>query len=254
MKKQFGRLTVVMIIGLALSLVTFSTGLAITITVDGVKEAAWNGVGGQTPGAAADDDEGGISNDRDISSFMWTNNTTTMFFLMETYANTTYTGNPAPTVVLCIDIDNNTGTGGSYANCNNMTGIDRSIVYTRFGIELYNGDPNTGTVIGTATVARQTATNVNEFSVDLASLGIGSGNCTQNMPAVLYFDNGTTEPDDNTPNSGAMTIGCGGPTVIELSNLNARANSAVPTILFAASVCLLIGAGSLYLIARRRKA
>ena len=45
--------TLIMVVGVA---------YAITITVDGTKEAAWNGSGGQTPGSQTDLDETGITN------------------------------------------------------------------------------------------------------------------------------------------------------------------------------------------------
>ena len=235
----------VLITSLILTLMMTGIVQAITIVVDGTKEAVWDtGSGGQTPGSQSDVNEGTITDGYDIEEFKWTNDTTNMYFLMDTYATTIWTGTPAPTLVICIDVDNNTGTGGSYANCNNMTGIDRSIIVTRFGAEVYNGDPNTGTYVDVATSAR--SGDITEVGVELADLGIpGTFTCSQGMPTAVYFDNGITDPDDNTPDSGTISIGCGAPTAVTISKIGAQALGYQWTIAAAGTISL-VGAGVIF--------
>ncbi len=171
---------------------------------------------------------------------------------MKTYTDTSYSGAPFPTVIICLNIDNNTGTGGSYANCNGMTGIDRSILWNRFFIQVYDGDVNAGTLITTAVANRQTATNVTEVAVDLASLGLPSPfTCTQTIQAAIYFDNGTLDPDDTTPDAGTVTIGCGGPTAVTLQTSEATSAPAVWPLWLA--VALLLGGVTGRLLHQRKR-
>lgn len=214
---------------LALGLFLVSTVYAVNITVDGIKDPSWSGGGGQTPGVQNDANEAGITDGYDVEQFLYTNNTTDMFFAIDTYANTIYSGTPFPTVVICLDTDNNVATGGSYANCNGMSGIDRSIVLTGFSgtllSQLYDGDPNTGTdITGTATMSQAYATDFTEVSVDLASLGLTGAACVNDIQAAIYFDNGITDPDDNTPDTGLITMSCGSPTAVAYKSAQTSVN------------------------------
>jgi hypothetical protein len=250
--KHKSRLLAVLGTSLAIILLTVQAAYAITITVDGTRESAWDGDMGQLPGIQSDPDESGITDGYDVEEFRWTNDATNMYFLMDTYASTIWTGNPAPTLVICINLDNNTATGGSYSNCNNMTGIDRSIVVTRYGIDVYDGDPNTGTLIS-ATTQDATSGDITEVSIDLASLGIGSTfSCIQGMPAAIYFDNGIGDPDDHTPDTGLFTIGCGSPTSITISESNAQPSSA-QWVTPAIGIASLVNVGVVALVYKRRK-
>lgn len=215
---------------IGLSMVTVVS--AITITVDGVREGVWAGSGGQTPGIQSDANEGGITDGYDVEEVLWTNDQTNFYFLMQTYANTIWTGTPRPTLVICIDTDDNTATGGTYANCNNMTGIDRSIVVDRgagttLNVDVLDSDPNTGNSIGAGIGARTNPSGVvNEVSVSLADLGLNSAAaCSGPMPAVIYFDNGVVDPDDNTPDTGTFNLTCGAPTAVTLANANAQSQT-----------------------------
>lgn len=231
-------------IATGMALVFSSVAYAITITVDGTREAAWDGSGGETPGSVADLNEAAITDGYDILRFQWTNDPTNMFFLVETFANTISSGTPIPTIIICLDTDSNTGTGGTYANCNGMTGIDRSIVMSRAGVDVYNGDPNTGTLIGGGgTGTRAVATTITEASVPLSDLGFSSSFCPSSIPTAVYFDNGIVDPDDNVPDSGTFTIGCGGPTAVTLSSLQARSNTSpvLPLALVGGTLVALIG-------------
>ena len=237
-------------LALLMALLVAGSALAITIAVDGVRESAWDGDGGQTPGNTTDPDEVDIPNNYDIEEILWTNDTTNFYFLIQTYDNVIFTGNPRPTIIICLDTDNNTSTGGSYANCNNMSGIDRSIIIDRSAAEIYDGDPNNGTYLNDGTHAYQT--NITEISVALSDLGLSASNCSQNMPAVVYFDNGTVAPDDNTPDSGFVAIGCGGPTAIQLTNLEAQNHT--PLVIAASALLLVLFSGGALLAYKRSRA
>lgn len=211
-----------------ISLFFVQTSYAITIVIDGIREVVWDtGAGIQLPGIQNDVNEGGITDGYDVEQVLWTNDTTNFYFLMQTYANTIWTGTPRPTLVICINTDNNLGTGGTYANCNNMTGIDRSIVIDRgvgatLNVDVLDSDPNTGNSLGAGTGAR--VNTVNEISVSLALLGLNSAAaCTGPMPAVIYFDNGVVDPDDNTPNTGTFNLTCGAPTAVTMQNVETQA-------------------------------
>jgi len=209
--------TIMLVVGLVVA--TTGVAYAITIVVDGIKESAWNGSGGQTPGSVTDANESAIADGRDIKEFKWTNDSTNMYFLMETYANTVWTGNPYPTLVICMDTDNNSGTGGTYTNCG-MTGIERSIVCTRYGCELYDGDPDNGTLISNPAFGK--ATVYAEVGASISDLGL-SGICDgRSMATAIYFDGGTTDPDDNTPDTGTFPLTCGTPTAVTLQSTQAR--------------------------------
>jgi hypothetical protein len=245
------KLVLALIIALVAALMLSGIAYAITIVVDGVREAAWDGSGGQVPGSITDGNEPGITDGYDISRIQWTNDGTNFYFLVETYANSILSGNPIPTVVICLNTDS-LPSGGSYANCNGMTGIDRSIVLTRFGVQIYDGDPNAGTIINTPTAA-QTAANITEASISLSGLGFSAGNCPATIPYAVYFDNGIVDADDNVPDNGILTLSCGGPTAVELSSLQARPTSSpvLPVALVGVSAAALIGI--VFLTRRGRK-
>ena len=236
-------------VALVAALVLSSVAYAITIVVDGVREAAWGGSGGQTPGTVNDPNEPTITDGYDIQMFQWTNDGTNMYLLFQTYANTIWTGFPLPTIVICLNTDNNTATGGAYANCSNMTGIDRSIAINSNGVTVFNGPPG-GPVLGTGVQASQT--NVTEISIPLSLLGFSAGSCPGIIPAAIYFDNGIVDPDDTVPDLGTTPINCGGPTAITLNSLQAQPTTppVVPVALIGISAVALIG---VVLFARRRK-
>jgi hypothetical protein len=226
-----------------------SIAYAISINVDGVREAAWNGSGGQTPGIYTDTNEILIINGYDIQTVQWTNDGTYMYFLLQTYADTIIPGDPVPTIYICLDTDNNAGTGGDYANCSNMTGIERTIVIFGSMVEVVDGDPNTGPVIGNGT--RGTAMDITEVSVSLSSLGFSGTFCPASITSAIYFDNGITNPDDSVPDDGTLTLSCGTPTAVTLDSLQAQpASPAVPVALIGVSA---IGLLSSVLFFRRHK-
>ena len=242
-------------LALVMAMLVVSVAMAITIVVDGDEEAVWtSGSGGQKPGSTTDPNESGITDNRDISHVYWTNDTTNFYFMIRTYATPSLGGFPAETdVYFCIDTDNDTSTGSSYANCNNMPGIDRYIHVEATDDPIVYGE--SFNVLGTGALGYNPtgATNpVIEVSVTNALLGLDSENCPQIMPMVVYFDNGTTDPDDNTPDSGSIDIGCGSPTAITLSNFEAKNNT--PVIIASAGALLLLIGGGAVLAYKRRQA
>lgn len=233
---------------------------AITIVIDGVREAVWDtGAGLQIPGIQNDPNEGPITDGYDIEQVLWTNDQNNMYFLMQTYADTIWTGTPRPTMVICLDTDNDTGTGGSYPNCNNMIGIDRSIIVQRLNasgttlaVEVVDSDPNTGNYVGDGVGARQN--NVNELSVALADLGLDSTTaCINIIPAVIYFDNGIVDPDDNTPDTGTFTLSCGSPTAVTLQSIT-TSSSPVAALSVAAVLMLAVVSAGFVLYRRQGQA
>jgi hypothetical protein len=244
------KIVVALTFALLAALMLSSVASAVTIVVDGVREAAWDGSGGQTPGTILDPNEGAITDGYDIQRVQWTNDPTKLYLLIQTYANTIFTGNPMPTIFICLDTDNNSGTGGTYANCNGMTGIDRTILINRSTVEVYNGDPNTGTVIGNG--IRATATNITEVSVNLSDLGLSSAFCPSSITTAIYFDNGIVDPDDNVPDSGTATISCGAPTAVTLNSLQAQPTTSPVLPLALVGGAAVILTGTVLFIRRKR--
>ena len=235
-----------------LSLMIVGVAGAITILVDGNRELAWDGSGGQTPGTVLDVNEGAITDGYDLRRVQWTNDQTNMYFLFETWANTIFTGFPAPTIVVCLDTDNDTATGGAYANCNGMTGINRSITISAAGVSVFSGAPGS-TFLGSGTAV--TVGIITEASVPLSLLGYSTGACPPNVPSAIYFDNGIVDPDDNVPDTpGRVNINCGGPTAVTLSSLQAQPTTSpvLPVALVGVSAAALIGV--VFLIRRRKTA
>jgi hypothetical protein len=257
-------LTIALVVAFMLSGVAF----AITIAVDGIKEAAWDGSGGQTPGIQADPDESTIDNRYDVKEIRWTNDALggsspygNIYFLMETYANFDIIYPPfQPQIMICIDVDNSTSTGTTVSGyCNNMSGVDRRIT--------------ANLSLGTVTIQRWTGTFWQavsqpsggmrseawqdtspadgiadlpyvEIGVDLESLGItNTATCLTAMPSAVYYDNGMLDDEDAVPNSSTFSIGCGTPTAITLNSLQAQPTTSpvVPVALIGVSAVALIG-------------
>ena len=240
---KMNKLKIAAFVSLVLAVMVVGVVFAITITVDGDKESAWSGSGGQTPGNTTDPNETEITDNRDIASVSWTNDESNFYLMLETYGTPSLASFPNQTdIYFCINTDNNTSTGSTYENCNNQTGIDRYIhVLAASGVAVYDSD---FLFVGNGTLGYNTGvTNpVIEVSVLNSDLGLSSSNCTQSMPMTIFFDNGTTDPDDNTPNTGQVDIGCGSPTAITLSSLEARSPWLTSPYTLSAAVLLLIAA------------
>ncbi len=241
-----------LIVALVLALGSAVTVFAITITVDGTRESAWDGSGGQTPGAQTDPNEGTVNDDVDIARVQWTNDTSNMYYLFEVQAPPVST-NTNTWQLICLDTDNNSSTGSDatskyYDNCNNQVGFDRFIHrYNYRGTWLVDVEDETGTYISGGDGTQGSGT-VLEISAPVSVLFGGS--CVGEMRTVFYFDGASTAADDNTPDSGVMTTNCGSPTAITLDSMHAASGAlSLPLALAGAAFVLIAGAG---LVLRKR--
>lgn len=203
--------------GLLLSLILAGVALAATITVDGIREAAWDAGGTQS-----DADEAGISNELDLKTVEWTNDTSNFYFLIETYAGTLWDrfGLSDPYVLLCINNDNNTSTGTAYPGICPDSGYDRYVAImggSSLAVNVY--DENFDPIAATTSAANAGA--VTEIGVDLASLGFGGANCGS-APTRVFMDGQTFDPDDNVQDEGDIPVTCSAPSAVTLSSMKAQ--------------------------------
>lgn len=232
---------------IGLSMVTVVS--AITITIDGNKDATWDGSGGQIPGIQPDLDEGGIDNRYDLREIRWTNDSTggvapygNMYWLFETYGNFDYNfPSNEPLILVCLDVDNNVGTGTAVTGfCNDMSGVDRRIrIFPGMGsvqVQQWNGASFANVAMppgGLRAVAYADAgadgvadTPFIEAGFDLQSLGItNSATCITGMRAAVYYDNGIADGEDNVSDAGTFSVSCGAPTAVTLANANAQSQT-----------------------------
>jgi hypothetical protein len=203
---------------------------ALTITVDG-NGADW-------PLAAllfSDVNEAGIIDSRDISDVYFTNNTTNLFWRYDTFASPTnynLEGLSYPYVILCMDTDNNATTGTNGLQCG-QNGVDWAVQISRtapfgtFSASLFQCNPGC-TAAGGVPVA--TAGNITELAIPLATLGITgpSPACPTGriIPASIYFDGQTGDPDDSVPGGGTLASNIPCPTPVTLTSLSATRGDA----------------------------
>ncbi len=244
-KLRMNKVGKALILAVLVAGVLVGTALAWTIVVDGTRESTWMIGGANGPGIQADQDETGINNNGvDLSLFGWTNDVTYYYFLIETYSTTTWIqAPPRPQIVICLDTDNNVGTGSFYNNCNDMSGIDRYITLNQGtvppGVTVY--DSSFSTQISTTPLVSST-NNVTELGILNTALGFDGSNCGL-VPLAVYFDGGNTDIDDNVPNSGQLTGTCGPPTAVTLSDISARPQTNSALLFVAVGLLLLVGAG-----------
>lgn len=242
---------------------------AITIVIDGIEEAVWiSGSGGQTPGTATDSNEAPIPDDADIERVRYTNDQVYFYILIKTFGTPSRWDTVlANRVDICMDTDNNTGTGGTYVNCPGMSGIDRTIRITpyfslnTFQTELqflvYNGifvNPVAGGNSEPPNVELATQGDITEMRLTLASLGLNSAAaCSGQVNINVYFDGGTTDPDDNLPDSGAFPANCGSPTAVTLQSIT-TSSSPVAALSVAAVLMLAVVSAGFVLYRRQGQA
>lgn len=240
---------------------------AVTITVDGDQESVWLGGGPQTPGIITEGNEAPINDNVDIEIFRWTNDQTNIYFLVDVYAPAPLMPALAP-IDICLDTDKDILTTIHPSltiernRCSYGTGVDGMdtiIEAYRLNsgallIDVFDVTTNPKTYLGAGTLGYNPAatTPVVEMSVPLALLGYGPGNCPDEVPFVLYYDGGDTNPDDNLPNSGPDFIDCGNPTAVSLQSIDASTGSNSTVMAIAAALVLtLLGAG--FLLVRRQQ-
>jgi len=242
-------------LALALLFLALGVAYAYVITVDG------NG-GDWLPASkvTTDDNESGISDTWDFGDIYFTTDNTYMYWRFDSYANTDWSnvGNRTRVVQICMNTDNNLGTGGTIGNCNNMQGVDRILeIYgpksgNNLNVALYDGSWNP---LSPTNAAAANQTSVNEARVQLSDLGINS-NCSSsyNMPWAMYWDNQVTDPDDNVPNTGTLTVQINCPTAVTFSSLTAQPVAPnVPVLPFAMAGLLGAGALGLFVVQRRTR-
>lgn len=247
---------------------------AITIIIDGTKEAAWGGAMGQTPGSQTDPNEGAIDDRFDLSEVMWTNDSTGgiapygfMYWLFETYGNFDYNiVSNEPLILVCLDSDNNIGTGTAVSGyCNDMNGVDYRIRIfpgtDLVQVQRWNGASfvNVAMPAGGLRDVAYADTDVDlvadtqyiEAGFDLQSIGITNGaTCINSMVAAVYYDNGIIDGEDQVTDSGTFTVSCGSPTAVSLQSFSATNNNTAVLSLAGALVLALVSFG--YLLYRRQ--
>lgn len=265
-------------LGLLFAAVVFGAAGAIMIAIDGIKEAAWSGSGGQTPGIQTDPNDASIDDRYDIKEIRWTNDAISgapyghQYFLVETYGNFHSTYPPSePSLIICMDVDNNTTTGTTVSGyCNDMSGVDRRINASLWSLSvtIFRWTGSAWAVVSTPSGGMRSVAFYDsdsggvadlpyfEVGIDSQSLGITSGaECIGAMPSAVYFENGIIDAEDSTPDSGTFNMGCGTPTTISLQSAVAHpaGNFAFP-LLIGAAVLVAGGVGGLIIALRRRKA
>jgi hypothetical protein len=288
------------VVPVVLSLAFAGLALALSVTIDGDHTTDEWGVGNSEtctigdPGCTriVDDPVDVVGPDApayDVANFHATNSATTMYFSIDMYGTgafiteTTWyeTASGRPLLTICLDIDNNTSTGGLRAagNCNGgqaMTGVDFYVT-----VVADPGDPAAPIVSvrrwnGTSFVANGAGSvgydldtdGITEVAIPMTSLGYtGNGLCPISNGAqpcaarmASYYDNGAAPSDDSVPDTDTFTFlfGCnlGGtpcsPTAITLNSMssNTDAKNTLPLILAGVSVvCAVI---AVFLVRRRK--
>src|SRR5712692_1978987 len=164
----------------ALSLLLIASGIvyALTITVDGIA-SDWPPPGPQVI-MATDPNEAAIPDNVDVSQVFYTANTTKLFGRFDTYGTPTRwtpttPGLAAPFVWICLDTDNNAGTGATVPQCNGQSGIDFIVIINgsdtgALSTDFRNCTSGACSPAG-ATMQAASQTNVTEWSVLLNNLG-----------------------------------------------------------------------------------
>jgi len=239
---------------LALALVMLAIGVAYAyvITVDGLG-SDWL----TSSVVATDGNETGISDTWDFGDIYHTTDNTYMYWRFDSITNTDWSnvGLSHRYVQICMNVDNSTVTGSTIGNCNNMAGVDRIMHITgpktgnSLNVALYDGSWG---ALSATNLAAANQGSVNEARVQLSDLGINP-NCSTSysMPWAMYWDNQTTDPDDNVPNSGTLTVTINCPTAVTVSSMSAKADA--PMLPFAAAGLLGVGALGFLIVSRRTR-
>jgi hypothetical protein len=240
------KMIIVLMVVMAMVLATTAV-YAITITVDGTRETAWDGGGSIT-----EPNEPGVANDGlDVQTIEWTNDTSNFYILLDTYAATAWNtpnGPDFPYIYFCMNTDNSLATGTANICTLGAGGYDRYVRIagpTPLTVTVFN---QAFGVIG-ATTSVATVNDITELSVDVASLGLSTANCGT-ITASAYFDGRTGDPDDSVQDSGDFSMGCGGTTAVTLQNVSASGSSVLP---FALGAFGLIVVSTGLVISRKRK-
>jgi len=218
----------VLLAALLAAFVLVPAAYALTITVDGAI-SDW----GATAPVATDLNESGIPDTWDISAVYQTSDSTFLYWRTDTFGNPTNwnPGYPYPYMFICMNTDNNVGTGATISQCAGMTGVDHILRLDGDGTStptttLLGCAPGCSPV-GAAVTNAAFANQYTEARVNLAAMNITPGGCsgTRTIVAAVYFDNSDTPPDDNIPDTGTFSFNLPCPTAVGLAQVSARASS-----------------------------
>ena len=244
-------------------LLVLSLGIAYawSITVDG-NPADWGSLAALTN----DPNEGGISDNTDINPVYMVANTQYLYIRFDTFGNPTRwtptsPGGTPPFVRICLDSDNNTGTGVNVVGfCSDQQGVDHILTITGSDAGTVSITSFLHCAAGSCSpqpspdAAAFTLNNVTELQVSLVNLDIPASSCSTNMTivAALYFDNIIGEPDDSIPDLNQLTYTQVCPTAVTLSNVSASAESNSLPVLPIAALGLVAVAGVVVVTMRRK--
>jgi hypothetical protein len=257
--KRISEFSKALLMALLLALITSGVALAITIAVDGDRETAWDGGGGQTPGTATDVDEAGINDNVDIENVQWTNDQANFYFLVDVYASAPLMP-PLAVIDICLDTDDNASTDIPVSNvvdrdrCSydtGVSGIDTIIEAYRLNngvmlVDVFDATTYPKTYVGAGTLGYDPSgatTPVVEVSVAFSDLGFEPGVCPSNIPMVVFYNGGDTNDDDNLPNEGSTSINCGLPTAVTLADVDAGSGVASMPVVGLVALVIMGGAG-----------
>ncbi len=191
------------------------SALAVTITVDGQNTGGeWNAV---TPSVQNEANEPAIADTVDIKDVYITDNGTNGYWRIDTHTLPPDLG-LGRSVSTYIDTDRNGATGCDDVVGHDAAGYEKLIKIDAFcSVQLFNCVG--GSFQPVASTNDCAVSTVLEYSVDLASLGIGS---VGSIDYFVFYDGGSTAPDDEVPDSGNFTST---PTLIRLESFEATADA-----------------------------
>ena len=170
----------------------------------------------------------------DIEQVFFSNDTTHLYFRIDTYAATEWgytSANTLPYMEICLDVDDNTSTGALVPVCNNHAGYDFILLInsTPGGVPdpllIYCTGPTQSDCVAWGPSAVQVAStgNVTEIGIHAAGLGISGCNTGSScvIPAVLYSDTFMNPAySDWVPEpNGQMILPIPGPTAVQLQQI-----------------------------------
>jgi hypothetical protein len=221
MRRRFKSLKWLALVMVIVAFVTVGTVLAKTIVVDGSNISnEWDGV---TPAVDDEDDEDTINdNTVDVRDVYLTSDISNLYFRIDTWSMPP-SHDTNRIVRIYIDIDRNSATGCEDVVNHDFGGTDG---YERHIIHYYSGFPNYQwyTIVEQCvngswsflTTASYGHASILEFGAALADLGISSGS---SLDFFVYYDGGTSDPDDEVPGTGEATYEF--PTAVTLAAFEA---------------------------------
>lgn len=184
------------------------------ITVSGTVSppTEWDGIGI----SATDPNEVGISDPADIQYVYLTCDSNFIYFRLDTYS-TPVAWSANETFYAYLDTDQDTATGCDDLAQHGGTGYERQIEVRANNLVKFTYQCVSGSWVNATFEAQALGLGVDILEVR-APLGAGTNLgdfCGDPIDFFVFFDNGTTDPDDEIPDSGSETL-------IELASFTAR--------------------------------